>query len=269
MNYLTRSTLFTIILFMTLNLSCTNNKKLKIAISKASGSPSYQNYPNWLKKVNPEIEIIDFHIISQDSALKVLLECDGILLSGGPDAHPGRFGRPQDTNVCSIDLVRDSLEFKAIEIALKSKIPILGICRGEQLLNVALGGDLIVDIPSDSSLQKQKLKVLHQNKAINGDVRHKIRITESSLLYRITNTTKGEVNSNHHQAIGKLASDLYVSSRTEDGLVEGVEWSNPSGKSWLLAVQWHPERLEKENPLSIPIAKEFLKQAEKFKNERK
>lgn len=269
MNYLTKLTIFTIALLMTLNLSCTNNKKLKIAISKASGSATYLNYPNWLKKVNPEIEIIDFHKISQDSALKMLLECDGLLLSGGPDAHPGRFGRPQDTSACSIDLVRDSVEFKAIDIALKNKIPILGICRGEQLLNVHLGGDLIVDIPSDSNLMIQKTKISHQNKAISGDARHKVRVTESSLLYRIANTTKGEVNSNHHQAICKVAPDLYVSSRTEDGLIEGIEWSNPSGKSWLLAVQWHPERLEKDNPLSIPIAKEFLKQAEKFKNERK
>ncbi len=268
MNYINKLLILFVIL-MTLNLSCSNNKTLKIAISKASGSASYANYPNWLKKVNPEIEIIDFHNISQDSALKILLECDGLLLSGGPDVHPGRFGKAEDTSACSIDLVRDSVEFKAIEIALKNKIPILGICRGEQILNVHLGGSLIIDIPSNSNIIKQSSKILHQNKEISGDTRHKVRITESSLLYRISNTILADVNSNHHQAIDKVASDLYVSSRTEDGLVESIEWSNPAGKSWLLAVQWHPERLENDSKLSIPIAKEFLKQAEIFKNGRK
>jgi len=254
-----------IILIFTI-MSCNNeNKNLVIGISKGSGSQSYQNYIDWLKKVNPTIQIIDFVDMPFDSINLWLSKCDGLILSGGPDVHPARFGKNEDTARCSIDLGRDTTEFKLINLALKNKMPILGICRGLQIMNVAQGGNLIIDIPEDIGD-----KVIHQYKEDGkGDAEHNLNIVESSYLYKILGTTAGKVNSNHHQAIEILGSELLVSARTEDGMIEGIEWNNKKDKSWLVAVQWHPERMPFDSPFSGNIAKEFIENVEIYAKESK
>lgn len=261
---------FVVFSFLILNTTgCMENKKpIRIAISKASGSDSYKNYSNFIKHADETIEIVDFYKMSPEKAIEELKTCSGLVLSGGPDAHPARFGRPEDTSLCSIDLERDTLEFDIIKYALNHKIPILGICRGEQLMNIALGGDLIVDIPSNFEKTNKITNVLHQTND-KKDTKHKISVRENSILYKIAGTTSGEVNSNHHQAVGKLSNDLFASAYTQDGTIEAIEWNSTEGKSWFIGVQWHPERLEKDNKFSSPLANEFVKQAYKFAKERK
>lgn len=249
--------LFLVVFLGTLIVSCAQDKKIKIALSKGSGSKNYANYANWLKFHNPNIEIVDLWISNRDSIKTIIDNCDGLVLTGGLDVHPGIYGKVQDTSRCELDPERDSLEFEIIEIALKKKMPVLGICRGEQILNVAKGGDLIVDIPSDINGHVQ-------HKSSEGDSKHFITVVESSKLYKLTQTKRTMVNSAHHQAVGKIAEEFMVSARTDDGVVEAFEWNNPENKSWLMAVQWHPERLEKDHIMSKPIALEFLEEVKKY-----
>lgn len=249
--------LFIIIVLTILIVSCSKEKKFIVAISKASGSESYNNYPNWINNIDKDIECVDLYGIDFEKAIEIINKADGLILSGGPDVHPGRYGKLSDTNRCSIDERRDTLEFELIKIATERKIPILGICRGSQILNVAFGGDLIVDIPDDTDSQ-----IIHQIE--DGDAYHDVLLDTSSYLYEITRTAGAEVNSNHHQGIGKLADVFRASSSGKDGIAESFEYKNPTENPWLIAVTWHPERLNNGNhTLSNPIAKEFIKQVRK------
>jgi len=245
------------------------SKQLKIAISKASGSESYKNYYKYIKEMDSTIEVIDFYKVSPEKAISLLSECSGLVLSGGPDAHPGRFGKAEDTSKCTIDLERDSLEFAIIEKAIEMKMPILGICRGEQLLNVALGGDLIVDLPSHFKELEPKSTgyeqgVKHQDLETKEDTRHLVYLMPQSLIHSICNVRSYEANSNHHQAVGRVSDLLIPSATTIDGTYEAIEWKDKTNKNWLLGVQWHPERLEKDNPLRVRIGREFVNQAKRY-----
>ena len=237
-----------------------SDEKVRIGLSKGSGGKSYKNYSKWLENYGYDVEIID--IYSSNDPLKDLLDCDALVLTGGPDVHPGRFDKPYESDRCSIDEFRDTLEFELLRNALLVKMPILGICRGQQLINVALGGNLIIDIPSDLTNP-----VVHQIE--DGDANHRLFLEEGTYLKEIAGVDSGLVNSNHHQAIDKLSKELRPSGYTRDGIIESFEWKDVSFKSWLLAVQWHPERLEEDHPLSGPIAKEFIEAAKKYKKKLK
>jgi putative glutamine amidotransferase len=232
------------------------NEKIRIAITKASGHPAYLNYGKWLKSADEDVEIVDLFTLSYSKSLQQMKTVDGLLLSGGPDVHPGRFGKENESSRCEIELNRDTLEFSVYDYALKNNIPILGICRGMQLINVAQNGSLIIDLPHDKGTDS-----LHQNKSPE-DSYHDISIEQNTLFYSLTNITSGNVNSNHHQGVDKLGDNLRASSRTSDGLIESFEWKNKGNLPWMLAVQWHPERLENKS-LSTPIALEFIAQIKK------
>ncbi|TAL68021.1 MAG: gamma-glutamyl-gamma-aminobutyrate hydrolase family protein [Bacteroidetes bacterium] len=234
-------------------------RDVKIALSKGSEHKGYEKYAEWLKKIDSDVDCTDLYNLSLKDALDELDDCDGLLLTGGPDVHPARYGKGWDTLRCEIDKRRDTLEFLLIKKAMEKKIPILGICRGEQILNVALGGTLIVDIPQDYDTM-----IVHR--CGNPDTCfHEVKVLDGSLLKKLTGTSIAMVNTNHHQAVDKIADGLLVTARTRDGLIEAYEWSKPEGKSFLLAVQWHPERLEDNNPMSMPIGKYFIGQSKKFK----
>ena len=248
--------------FLFLFPACTETKKkapLKIAVSYLYGPKNKNSYVKWLKRTEPEIECIDMYHISPDSVMPEFNECSGLLLTGGNDVFPGRYGKEYDTVRCGkINYRRDTLEFELIKIALRKKLPILGVCRGEQILNVALGGSLIVDIPSDfDTTIKHRCK--NPKKCF-----HIINIFEDNILYEISGAKKGYVNSNHHQAVDLLADDLKVLAKSEDGLIEAVGWENPEGKQFLLAVQWHPERMDTANIFSMPLAKKFIEASEEY-----
>ncbi len=247
-----------IILLYFLLLSCSEEPPLRIALTKGKGSEHYLNYERWLRKYNNDIEFVDLYHISREEALKVLNECSGIVLTGGPDVHPFYYGKASDTIKCDIDLKRDSLEFESISLALKLGLPILAICRGEQILNVALKGSLIVDIPTDYD-------TLIKHKCLNPDTcYHDVMIIRNSLLYDISQVTQGVVNSNHHQAVDKLADDFIATAYSKDGIIEAYEWKDKTKKPFLIAVQWHPERLDSSNPLSYKIGKRYIDEVIKF-----
>lgn len=251
--------LFLYLLIFSLTLSACSrelpDKKVIIAISKGSGSEHYEQYAKWLQSVDSNIICIDLYFKSKKEAMEIISKCDGLLLTGGPDIHPNRYGKSEDTNRCEIDLKRDSLEFDIIDSALRKKIPIFGICRGLQILNVALGGTLIVDIPEDFG---KKIK----HRSDDGNIcMHDVSIFNlNSATSKIISQKSGQINSYHHQGINKLAKDLIVTALAPDSLPEAVELKDMDHKSFLMAVQWHPERLEINSGFSKPFAVEFIKQ---------
>ena len=236
-----------------------NDIHLKIAISKAKGSVGYLRYGKWLKKIDSNVVYFNLYHTSLDSALDILTQCDGLLVSGGPDVDPARYNQAYDTVLCeTIDYRRDSLEYALIHKALEQQMPILGICRGEQILNVYFGGSLFPDIPT-----AKPNNVGHRFSHIDSSMHH-ISINKQGVLFSIADTNQGRVNSSHHQAVDRLAKDLVVLAWTDDSIVESISWKNKEGKSFLLGVQWHPEWLELDNPFSGQIGRRFLNEASVF-----
>jgi len=160
--------------------SCNGEKKAEniiIGISKGAPEQYYGNYSKWLKTADSTIICIDLYHMSLDSALLRLEGCSGLLISGGPDVHPGRYDAAEDTVKCgSIDYYRDSLEFALIKKAKSLQMPILGICRGLQIFNVYHGGSLYADIPTDlDTLVKHRCPDTY-------NCFHEVRIMQGSLL---------------------------------------------------------------------------------------
>jgi len=238
-----------------------NNRPTKIALSFIYGTLEDDNYINWLKDVNAQTEVVVMYNVTKDSIEIVFSECDALLLTGGRDVYPGRYGKEYDTARCgAFDFYRDSLEFWLIEEALDREMPILGVCRGQQILNVALGGTLYVDIPTDINT------MVHHRCKDWENCYHALKVLPNNLLSEISGVTKGKVTTNHHQAIDRIAEDFKVLAVANDGIIESVGWKDPMTKPFLMAVQWHPERMDTTNMLSYPIARKFLEEADKFKH---
>ena len=160
----------------------------------------------------------------------------GLVLTGGEDVEPARYGAAPHPKLEEPDPARDAAELALIAAARERRLPILAICRGIQILNVALGGTLYQDLASE-----RPGPVAHA-----GDVRHTVRIEPGSLLERTLGARTATVNSRHHQAIRDLAPGLRAVAWAEDGLIEAVEPADAGrkgGAPWTLAVQWHPEDL--------------------------
>jgi putative glutamine amidotransferase len=175
---------------------------------------------------------------------EILSVVDGLLLSGGGDIDPERYG---DTEVhdrtYGIHELRDELELALVREAVERDIPLLCICRGIQILNVALGGTLIQDVPDQYSTQVEHAQ---QNAGITKeDPSHIVNATPGSLLERTYGSSTIEVNSFHHQAIKDLAPDLEINGVAADEIVESV---HRPGNAWILGVQWHPEMMFRAHP---------------------
>jgi len=231
-----------------------DNKKLIIAISKTAPE---SNYVKFLQRAKPDVQYVNMYTVPFDSIDIVLSKCGGLLLTGGNDVVPAIYGKAKETKKCEdFDVKRDSLELKLIRAAIQKKMPVLGICRGEQILNVANGGSLYTDIPTDIGK-----KVSHRNDTM---AYHTVKIKEGSLLYTICGVKEGTVNSAHHQCVDRISDKFVVSATADDGVVEAYELKDPGAKPFMLGVQWHPERLDKNNPLSTPLAVYFIDKAGAF-----
>lgn len=176
----------------------------------------------------------------QDGHSRELLDTiDGLLLSGGGDVAPARFGDDiVHSTTYGVSPLRDRFEIDLVNEAIERDFPVLGICRGIQVLNVALGGTLIQDVPD----QYQQSDLVHrQNEAglAPDEIGHEVTIVPDTLLARVAGgvATLG-VNSFHHQAIRELAPPLQATACAPDGIVEGVELPT---HHFVLGVQWHPE----------------------------
>ncbi len=172
--------------------------------------------------------------IADTDALRAAMEvADGVLLSGGGDVNALTYGEEPHLTSCYQDPIRDDMEFEVTRLALEANVPILGVCRGIQVLNVVMGGTLIQDIPS-----QVPGAVKHYAQPLDVTLLHTIEIEPDSLMARVTGATSMAVNSWHHQTVKDLGHGLRVNSRARDGVIEGVESSD--GKP-ILGVQFHPE----------------------------
>lgn len=175
---------------------------------------------------------------------------DGVVIGGGEDVDPVRYGRDvlADGNV-RIDHGRDSIDFPVFEDAWSAGVPVLGICRGLQVINVARGGTLVQDLPLE-----RPSEVAHRRPKEESGRDHPVRIEPDTRLGRIAGAREIDVNSRHHQAIEHPADGLVVSATAPDGVIEAVE----SGEGrWLVAVQWHPENL-RDDTVSRRLFREFI-----------
>ena len=210
-------------------------------------------YVSWLKKVARQAELIKLSPELKNA--RELKKCDGLMLTGGGDIHPKFYGREDYLEILDkkeINVERDEFEFRLVKDALKLDLPLLGICRGMQVFNIAKGGSMIPDVERDGYKSHVKSKE-------GKDRRHKIEIEKGTSLHWIAETTKGEVNSAHHQAVDVLGEGLRATAKSPDGLVEAMEWRDASAKPFMQLVQWHPERMEDfANPCSRNVLEHFV-----------
>jgi putative glutamine amidotransferase len=213
----------------------------------------YEYYVEWLKKVARHVEVLKLSHKADNA--RDLKKCDGLILTGGGDIHPKFYGREDALALLDkkeINVARDEFEFKIVKDALKKGIPILGICRGMQTVNVALGGSMIPDVESEGYKNHGKTKS-------GNDRRHEVKIERGTTLHWIVEATRGEVNTAHHQAVDRIAEGLRITARSPDGIVEALEWQDASSKPFLQLVQWHPERMSDfENPCSKNLLEHFV-----------
>jgi putative glutamine amidotransferase len=176
---------------------------------------------------------------------------DGILFTGGEDVDPELYGEQTRYGNVKVNRVRDDFERALLDGGMKSSLPILGICRGIQMINVRFGGTLYQDLKSDTALELD-----HKQPGSRSEPTHSVTVTEpDSLLHGVF---KGmcRVNSLHHQAINRLGRGLKVTAHSEDGLVEAVE--RAEDYPFFLAVQWHPEEMFSERPEQLKIFEQFV-----------
>lgn len=194
--------------------------------------------------------------LSDESLREIFDRLDGLLLSGGGDLAPALYGQAPHPALGPISQARDHAEVLLAQWAVQADKPLLCICRGIQVLNVALGGSLIQDIPSQvaGALQHNfdSGRVPHEHRA------HSVEIESSSRLADALGTHTAQVNSWHHQAIAHVASPLQVVARAPDGIIEAVEIAR---RRFTVGVQWHPEWLYDTQPEMLRLFQTFIRAA--------
>ena len=172
-------------------------------------------------------------MVAADRAAAALAAVRGLVLTGGEDVAPDRYGATPHPRLGDVDPVRDAAELALIAAARSRRLPILAICRGIQILNVALGGTLYQDLDSE-----RPSLVPHSDET----TQHAVRVAAGSLLERTLGMRSATVNSRHHQAIRDLAPCLKAVAWADDGVIEAAEPADANA-AWMVAVQWHPEDL--------------------------
>jgi putative glutamine amidotransferase len=214
---------------------------VKIGLTYTGSDEKHRNYEKWLRgdevmgDTPEEIEII--RLSAGDKNFNEIKSCDALVLSGGVDIHPSLYGGLSDYqhSPSSWEIDRDVFEMSLFEYALEHSLPVLGVCRGLQLINVCCKGTLIQDLGEQPN-------ETHKNSA-EKDKLHPVELEKGSLLFEIAGKQRGEANSAHHQAIEKLGEGLKSNCRADDGTIEGIEWKDNTRKPFMMAVQWHPERM--------------------------
>ncbi len=228
---------------------------MKIAVSDSGNEGKQKKYLDWLQSFAPSAELT---VVGYKNGPYSLEEFDGLILTGGEDVDPVFSKAVPVELVQPGDRKRDDFEFRMLEQAIDRRMPIFGICRGLQAANVFLGGTLIADLQT-AGFGK------HETKKNESEVRHSIILERESLIHSITGILSGEINSYHHQAALTVADDLMISGRSTDGVVESLEWKDKTNKSFLLLVQWHPERMnDKENPFTKNICTAFFTAVQQY-----
>ena len=223
-------------------------KPILIAISKCHPK-GYDTL--WLRHFDSTAQFVNLYGKPYAEALHMLYGCQGLLLTGGEDVNPTYYNMPTQLKRCGkIDGYRDTLEMDLVVQALRRQMPILAICRGEQLMNIANGGTLTINIPTDIK------KPMQHNTKKGKEAQHEVSLLKDSRLFGMIKVQSGIVNSFHHQCVKKVANGFHVAAYTNDGVVEAIEADDTY--LFMFGVQWHPERLDYDSPFSKPLAQGFL-----------
>ena len=189
--------------------------------------------------------------IKRDGAVESFVSlCDGFLFTGGADIDPTRYGEETIPLCGELQKMRDDLEFRVLEEVVKTKKPIMAICRGCQLVNVFFGGSLYQDIPSQLSAD-----VVHKQTEEEFSPSHSVNVKEGTPLFDLVKKKKITANSFHHQAIKRIGKGLYVMAVADDGIIEAVYYE---GDRYIRAYQWHPERLTEKDRDNRLIFEDFI-----------
>ncbi len=202
-----------------------------------SDCSKFANYSKWIGACAQVAEVVKLD--SENENIQDLKRCHGLVLTGGEDLHPRYYGMPEYYEFCykcDVNEKRDEFERKLLDLSQRLELPVLGICRGLQVVNAFFGGTLIPDIPRWGKFNHSKLED-------GRDRIHSIQVDPNSWFFRIVQKEHGTVNSNHHQSADRISADLVASAFSTDGVVEALERKEPNGKPFLCLVQWHPERM--------------------------
>lgn len=203
-------------------------------------------YTKSLETAGADVKWIELDNI--EKAVAQALSCDGLLLPGGADIDPQLYGQETNEKCGKPNAVRDVAEPAILQAFLKTKKPVLAICRGIQLLNVCKGGTLLQDI-------KDKQQYKHMDFFSRSGSIHPVSVDKNSILYSILKTENIDVNSMHHQAIDKVGAELTVTAKSVDGYVEAIELCN---YPFCIGVQWHPEHMSKKSAEQRKIFTAFV-----------
>jgi len=198
-----------------------------------------------------------------DTSVELLSQCDGLLLTGGGDVDPGRFGASDmGTDWSGVSPDRDQSELRFIEEANRLDMPTFGICRGIQALAVGFGGTLIQDIPS----ARPDIVLHHSQKEPRETVTHPVQVEQQSRVGQIVQSANFSVNSFHHQAIDRIPDGWQVAATSPDGIVEAMEYP---GERFLIGVQWHPEDLVHGEEPAQRLFKSFVNACQAYQAKRR
>jgi putative glutamine amidotransferase len=230
---------------------------LRIGLSYHNGNPDYDEYAKALERrataLNAPVEITWLAGRERDLDSETLSQVDAVCLTGGADVDPSRYGRGDAADVCVVDSRRDAIEWAILEDLQRRPRPTVGICRGAQILNVFHGGTLVPDLAALNAVHRAEPRADHD-----------VRIEPNTLLAEVSGVTAGTINSSHHQSVERVAPGFRVSACAPDGVIEAFELSKPDGEPFLLAVQWHPERMQPGETLADNVMDGFLLAASRF-----
>ncbi|HLB00115.1 MAG TPA: gamma-glutamyl-gamma-aminobutyrate hydrolase family protein, partial [Bacteroidota bacterium] len=198
----------------------------------------YALYVRWITGLGEGIRTV--RLTPRDGNGAMAAGCDGVILTGGGDVDPALYGgNTGDQTVYGVSSARDHFEIDILLACVASETPVLGICRGMQLANVALGGTLIPD------LEAAGCRAHRPRGSVKGAVcTHDILLPPGTVFRRHLGVERGRVVSSHHQAVGEIGRGLRVAATSDDGVTEALEGDPPAASAGLLLVQWHPERAE-------------------------
>lgn len=209
-----------------------------------------ENVTKAVERLGGEVFMIDYDKIKTYELIGMTVQLDGVIYAGGGDMDPRCYGQERIPECGEANPKRDDIELNMFPLIMTRQLPILGICRGMQSINVALGGTLTQDIPV-------KYGTNHRFSGSEEKFHHKLTVKPDNMLYETVQSTEILTNSYHHQAIDVLAPGLIPTAYSEEGFVEAFEAPKNMGH-FIFAVQWHPESTQDDDEISLKIFKLFM-----------